>query len=349
MRTISAICAILIGILTACSDETNPSSNDTLHGWAVGESSDGYGTILSTSDGKNWERQGTPETVPEGVLSSVSVVDSSIVWVAGGVFEGFGIVLKTTDGGNSWLRMGSEISIPGETSAVAAVSSTTGWVVGPDNSILRTADGGITWYDMADPLFSEFNWSGVQLVGSSNIWVCGANSSNSDGKIIHSTDGGVSWQSEGDSLLVGGWYMITIKAWDENNAWAVGHGYLILNTTDGGDNWHIVTPDSLQYSPNDANGITLLSSDDAWVALDYGNIWKTSDGGENWVFQDPGYGGFFLLRISALDTSTAWVSGHSGFGVNEGIILYTADGGSSWSRQSDDQSNGLWDVCVKEF
>lgn len=344
MRTISVFCLTLTVFLTGCGNTTNPSPDDLTRGWAVGGTSDGYAMILSTVDGEVWKRQGTPESVPQGELSSVSVVDSNTVWIAGGIYEGFGIVLKTTDGGSTWLRMGSEMSMLGETTTIAASSATDAWVVGPDNCILRTADGGITWYDMADPQFSAFSWSGVYLVDSSNIWICGDNSSTTDGKIIHSTDGGISWRAEADSLLEGGWYMITIKAWDENNAWAVGHGYFILKTTDAGDNWEIVTPDSLQYSPNDANGIALLSPDDAWVALDYGNVWKTADGGDNWTLQDTGFGGFFLLRISALDVSTAWVSGHSGFGSHDGVILHTSDGGTSWSRHDGGQTQGLWDV-----
>ncbi|MCK5132783.1 MAG: hypothetical protein KAR40_11595 [Candidatus Sabulitectum sp.] len=341
------ITAFVFGLfLTACNNGTSPSQSTGTCGWAVGGTCDGYAMIMHTGDGGNWSRQGTPATVPEAALSSVSVVDSNTVWAAGGLSEGFGVVVKTTDGGENWLRMGSEISIPEETSAIDGVNATTAWVVGANNSILRTDDGGVIWYDMSDPQFPDCNWSSVYLVNQSNIWVCGDNTSAADGQIIHSTDGGVSWRSEADSLLDGGWYMITIKAWDENNAWAVGHGYLILNTTDGGDNWEIVTPDSMQYSQNDANGIALLSPDDAWVAIDYGNIWKTADGGENWTLQNPGYGGFFLLRISALDTSTAWVSGQSGFGTAEGIILHTSDGGNSWTRQDDGTNQGLWDVGI---
>ena len=341
------VSVVLAVFLFSCGNSsTDPSPDSGLHGWAVGGIFDGYATILHTGDGGNWGRQGTPATVPEAELTSVSVVDSNTVWAAGGAYEGFGVVMKTTDGGENWLRMGSIIAIPDETAAIHGVSSATAWVVGANNTILRTGDGGITWYDMSDPQFPQCIWSSIYLVGQSHIWVCGENTSTGAGQIIHSTDGGASWRSEADSLLAGGWYMITIKAWDENNAWAVGHGYLILNTTDGGDNWEIVTPDSMQYSQNDANGIALLSPDDAWVALDYGNIWKTADGGASWTYQDSGYGGFFLLRISALDTSTAWVSGSSGFGTPEGLILHTSDGGNSWIRQDDGTNHGLWDVGI---
>ncbi len=334
---------VLLYPLTGCDSSTGPSPSAGIHGWAVGGTAEGYATILHTRDGENWNRQGSQATVPPASLISVSAVDSNTVWVAGGAYDGFGVVLKTTDGGENWLRMGSEISIPQATNEIVAVNSTTAWIAGTENSILKTVDGGISWQDISDPLYADYYWSGLHLVSPSNIWVCGKSSS-SQGTIIHSTDGGVSWREEADSLAGLFDYMITIKAWDEDNAWVVGSGYSIVRTVDGGDSWELVTPDSAQGSQNDANGITLLSPEEAWVSLDYGNIWHTSDGGENWAFQDSGENGFFLLRICAISSSSAWIGGGSAFGTPSGLIMHTSDGGNTWTKQTDQLSVNIWGV-----
>jgi len=42
-----------------------------------------------------------------------------------------------------------------------------------------------------------------------------------------------------------------------------------------------------------------------------------------------------MMRISAIDQNTAWVSGGSAYGAPEGILLHTSDGGATWTRQDD--------------
>ncbi len=337
------VASVLLYPLTGCDSSTGPSPNQGIHGWGVGIMTDGYAAILHTTDGVNWSRQGSQATIPATGLTSVSAVDSMTVWVAGEVYEGFGVVMKTIDGGNNWLRMGSEASIPFEMSRVVGVSATTAWVSGDENSILRTTDGGVSWQDMSDPSHSGNVWRGMSLATQSNIWLCGGTVY--DGRIIHSTDGGATWRSEADSLF-DTWPLITIAAWDENNAWVVGHGYTIARTTDGGDNWAVVTPDSMHLQGNDANGLCLLSPEDAWVVTDAGGIWRTSDGGASWTVQEvPDEAmGYYLVRISALDSSTAWVNGRSAFYPSEGITLHTTDGGTTWNRQDDGSLDGMWGI-----
>ena len=67
---------------TSCYAAT--SSHATV-GWVVGNSIDGYGTILRTTDGGNtWERQGSTDDVPNVHLLGVSAVDANTTWVIGG-------------------------------------------------------------------------------------------------------------------------------------------------------------------------------------------------------------------------------------------------------------------------
>jgi len=339
----AGISIIVLTVLSGCGNGTGPSSDPSISGWIVGNGTGNTPTILKTDDGDEWAFQGTDILLQDNSLSSISVVDSTVAWAAGGQSDGFGIVLKTTDGGETWQRMGTEIDIPNSTLCIKAFSADVAWVGGMGNAIYTTTDGGLTWTGMSDPGYSGYDWQGINATGPLNLWVVGGTEQN--GAILHSSDGGTIWTSHGESL-VADWPMISVAAFDQQNIWAVGHGFTIVKSTDGGIEWEIVTPDSLQANYNDANGITLLSPTDAWVTLDYGNIWKTTDGGSTWNYQTvpTGTEGFFLLRITATDQNTAWVTGSSASGNHEGIILHTADGGTTWSRQDDGTLPGLWDV-----
>jgi len=310
----------------------------------VGASASSDLIILHTSNGVDWESQASSLSVPGADLSSVSVVDENTVWVAGGFSMGYGVVLRTTDGGNSWQRLGSPASIPEVILGISAVSRDAAWIVGDNNAVYRTADGGITWHDVSDPAHSSCVWQNVLATDFSSAWLSGADIP--DGRILHTEDGGMTWTSHAESLIVD-YPMISITAWDDDNIWAVGHGFTILRTTDGGATWVNTTPESHQGSPNDANGITLLSENEAWVVLDYGNIWKTGDGGVTWTVQSipPDVSGYFLLRICATDPQTAWVSGGTAYGsTQEGVILHTTDGGGSWTRLDNGTYPVLWGI-----
>ncbi len=344
MKHLLFTAALTAMLLTGClgGDSTGPSP-EAHDGWIVGDNSAGMITILHTLDGSSWSAQGESLSISGAELSSVSAVNSLTAWAAGGISDGYGVVIRTTDRGVNWERLGDATQLPRNTLCVHALSEDIAWVGGSGNSIYHTVDGGSTWTDVSDQAYNGNFWQGIYPISDSDIWLCGGNEQN--GMILHSDDGGASWISHADSLLQG-YTLISIAAWDQDNVWAVGHGYTVIRTTDGGTSWEIVTPDSMHASGNDANGISLQSADDAWVVLDYGNVWRTGDGGQNWTYQTvpSGTEGFFMLRISALDSSTAWVTGRSGYGTPEGVLIHTTDGGNTWTRQDDGSYPGLWGV-----
>ncbi len=340
----------LIGVLvllTGCGNNSSgPSPVSGIYGWAVGDTDGSIPTILHSTDGIEWTRQTTDLVIPNCNLSSVSVVDSSTVWASGGFSEGFGIVLKTINGGETWLRMGSEIDLPNATLTVNAFSADVAWV-GSEGAVYFTTDGGVSWADMAQSTLPDMNWQGTCCLSSSNVWISGG--MNGQGSIYHTSDGGALWTAHAESLTAD-WPVLSVKAYDQNNVWAVGHGFFISKSINGGIDWEIVTPDSMFGSGNDANEITIMSSNDVWVALDYGNIWKTSDGGANWDIQTvpDGVQGYFMLGIYASDVNTAWSVGGSGFGTPSGVIIGTTNGGTTWTRLDDGSLPILWDIDFAE-
>lgn len=334
-------------LIAGCGENSSePSPISGIYGWAVGNGDGNTPTILHSTDGIQWTNQATDLVLPNNSLTSVSVVDSSTVWASGGFSEGFGIVLKTIDGGETWLRMGSEIDLPNATLTVYALSSEVAWV-GSEGSVYYTDDGGVSWADMAQSGLPDINWQGTYCLSSSSVWISGG--MNSIGSIFHTSNGGVFWTAHAESLTAD-WPILSVKAYDQNNVWAVGHGFLISKSTNGGIDWELVTPDSLFGSGNDANELVIISPNEVWVALDYGNIWKTSDGGATWDIQSvpSEVGGYFMLGIYASDTNTAWSVGGSAFGEASGVILNTTDGGENWTRRDDGSLPILWDIDFAE-
>ncbi len=331
-------------LLTACGDVSGPSPVVSQCGWAVGRMSGGFGMILHTEDGGNtWTRQGDTSTIPNSLIEAVRAADSLNAWAVGDPSNGFGVILRTQDAGETWERLPQSSGIPNsDFTDLGVLSADNVWVTGSDNTIIHTTDGGSSWTSLSDPTYDIYAMTSISVVDASNIWVSGATMD--DAIIIHSTDGGTSWTAEGDSVLLTGYPLISISAFDQNHCWTVGHGYTFANTVDSGVNWNLCVPDSLHRTPfsDDANGVCPTSINRAWVAVDYGKLYLTEDGGDSWTQQSvPDIaGGYYLLRTCATDQNTAWTAGQ---GVSSGIIIHTTDG-MTWSLQTTPTNAGFSDV-----
>jgi photosystem II stability/assembly factor-like uncharacterized protein len=100
---------LVLFFLGACSSDTS----DTLLrmiGWTVGQSANGFGTILHTDNGgKTWTRQGDALQLPDAGFEDICILDSETLLVAGDTRpDGTYNVYKSIDGGNDWVRINSE-------------------------------------------------------------------------------------------------------------------------------------------------------------------------------------------------------------------------------------------------
>jgi photosystem II stability/assembly factor-like uncharacterized protein len=346
----TAIAVVLTAVLlmifpVACDDVSGPSPIDGVNGWTVGDIHAGFGVILHTVDGGNtWIRQGNESTIPDASFMAVRAADSLNAWVVGSPADGYGTILRTRNAGETWERLSQSTGIPAGAGMLDLdlLSANDVWVVGSNNTILHTSNGGSSWSDMSDPLYNNYGMTSISVVDASNIWVSGATPT--DAIILHSTDGGNNWTAEGDSVLLIGYPLISISAFDQDHCWTVGHGYTFAKTVDSGQNWTLCVPDSLirTTQSDDANGICPTDANRAWAAVDYGRLYLTIDGGTSWIQQSVpiNAGGFYLLRTCALDHNNAWTVGT---GIGAGIILHTTDG-TTWTSQDAPSNNGLNDV-----
>lgn len=333
----------LIQSVSCGGDVIGPSEQGEWFGWAVGEADDFYGYIINTGDGGiNWNRQGNASTIPNVMLECIRSLDSLTAWAVGGIADGYGTILKTTDGGATWIRQGNSSMIPGGLCGISPLNASTAWAVGGDNTMLYTSDGGENWTSISDPTYDGFGFQCVYALNESVVWAVGGTMDY--GIILRSGDGGNTWESQGDSLLLDGYPLITISVVDATNAWVVGHGYTVASTDDGGENWVIRTPPDLQRTvlSDDANGVTALTPNWILVSMDYGKAYISFNGGISWTQQSIPISDF-LLSNCVLDSQNAWIAG-TGASSYGGNILCTVNGGSSWSVQNIPENSGLRDV-----
>jgi photosystem II stability/assembly factor-like uncharacterized protein len=327
-------------------------------GWVGGESVDGYGVILHTTDGgETWMRQGSASEIPDANLGGVAAVDAQNAWVVGDQ----GTIMRTRNGGRTWEQQ----EVPAGVSdaglcGVYAVDRNTAWVGGAVVSasapgvILHTTDGGRTWVRQGQDLALTAGLCGVYASDRNHAWAVGdVESPNHYGTIVSTADGGQTWERRPYTPVhpALGDYLISIHGLDSSTIWAVGNAQA-LYSADGGVTWDDRSPEVGFF---DINGVSVVDQNSVWVVVDDGGIFRTDDAGANWVQQTapPGTTGDYILRISGLDGQNAWA-------VTEpdptdpdpsapGHILHTADGGQTWFIQNTPVSPGFWGVSFVRY
>jgi photosystem II stability/assembly factor-like uncharacterized protein len=305
-------------------------------GWAVGDSADGYGTILHTIDGgATWQRQGQPGEVPDANLSSVGAIDAANAWAVGG-----GVILRTRDGGQTWEEQPLPTGVPANTtlSGVKALDGNTAWAVGTPDMLLETTDGH-TWnvmprgadLDLDYPAF----YQDVDASDAAHVWAVGGSGPQGRGETVIAFYDGVEWHrqrieprpSPPTDALIG------VSVLDQDTVWVVGGpGLSLVKTTNGGASWQQVGP---VLHADDTNRVVAVTASMGWISGDYGNILRTDDGGQSWSKQAAGATGSFLLAITAADTQRAWTVGPPYWGSKHphtGVMLRTGDG-QNWEKR----------------
>ncbi|MBU1751990.1 MAG: hypothetical protein KKA73_30290, partial [Chloroflexi bacterium] len=298
-------------------------------GWAVGDSSDGYGTILHTTDsGETWVRQGSTQTVPNTTLHEVSAVDAQHAWIVGDQS-----ILRTRDGGQTWQTQTLPTGLPAgfELLGLKALDANTVYVVGTSSVLLHTTDGA-TWSQMAvgAGVPGNVEFQTVDAVDTSHIWAVGAVGERTS-SVIAFYDG-VEWGLQPTPVFTNPDTdaVIGVSAIDQLHVWAVGGwGMPLLTTADGGATWQV---SDHPLSGGDMNRVVAVNPTTGWTSGDYGNVLYTTDAGANWY--DASVPSAFLFGVTALDAQTAWTVGPGLAGKPPGIIACTRDA-QHWEVQSE--------------
>ncbi|WP_341236818.1 YCF48-related protein [uncultured Limnobacter sp.] len=104
--------------------------------------------------------------------------------------------------------------------------------------------------------------------------------------------------------------------------WVVGSGSNLINSTDQGKTWRVVSFDE------DAQFTALtFTSDTHGIAFgEFGMLAFTNDGGQTWQRGEPIAGDFYTYDTLFTDANTGYATGLAG------QVLSTIDGGTSWVR-----------------
>ena len=308
-RFIFSAAAILIAMVFAmngCNSSSNSDNNgsDNIEvpnqnhiGWAVGSNVNGYGTIIRTIDsGKTWKREGNITTIPDITINDVAAVDRLNVWAVGAGSPGTDDTYYGT--------------------------------------ILHLSDAGENWERQGtSESIPDVSFLGISAINNQTAWTAG-----SKGVIMHTDDGGNHWHQQAEGHFPDVIFEM-VSAVDKDNVWAVGGEVktvgeavttvpFIARTTDGGENWELIHEDI--FEDNTSGGLIdvhAVTADIVWVVGGFGKIAITVNGGDTWVRSDGHVGLLDVNGVCALDEKRAWIA------IDSSIVLYTSDGGLTWTQQ----------------
>ena len=258
-----------------------------------------------------------------GYFQGLSFVDMENGWAVGDS----GRIIHTGDGGETWEIQEGGTIVP--LKCVAFSSPQMGWIGAGDNSIGRTTDGGVSW-TWVHPVGEERRtFMAVSFFDNRTGWI-----GDNFGGILHTEDGGLTWSPQSSSTT---WAITSIQFLDSREGWVTATNRVVLHTTDGGEHWSVSILDSIDYGRQVIvvyTDIYFTDHSTGWIATtsafsdtDYHPtpILRTIDGGQGWECR--------FTPENDLISAIAFADKKRGWAACLGGILYTSDGGVSWSPQ----------------
>jgi len=242
-----------------------------------------------------------------------------------------GSIFHTSNGGITWSKQ--ESGTNADLVKVQFVDEDYGWIAG-GGTILHTNNGGLSWTEqIADGRLSKWVIS-MCFVNRSKGWVRGP----TEGTIYYTTNGGETW----DIWETGLGMIIDIFFVNESIGYLIHPlAYSVYKTTDGGIHWHKLSGPKHSLSNQT---IYFLNTQTGFVGTsnasssehDKSAIFRTDDGGNTWIEQEiPQYsrGPTFVWKIAFANSEHGLaIAGFFQNMVAGGSLLYTKDGGNSWSK-----------------
>ncbi len=270
--------------------------------------------IFKTTDGgKNWTKKLLESNYG---LSSICFTDEDTGYALGETFW------KTTDGGENWIKQNN---VSGK--SIFFTDANTGYIAGDYGKILKTTNAGTSWE--LQHTDSTYSLTSVFFTDSNTGYAVGGD--NSKGVILITRDAGVNWAI----MTLENLPLLTSVYFSENNTgFAVGKGGAIIQTTDGGTDWSLL---SSKITSKNLNSTSFLDINTGYAVGEGGTILKTINGGAMWTHLNSGtYQNLNAVCFNNLKT---------GFAVGDsGCILKTNNGGESWTTQSSGSNVSLRSV-----
>ncbi|MCD4707426.1 MAG: T9SS type A sorting domain-containing protein [Candidatus Sabulitectum sp.] len=322
------------------------------------------GTILRTMNGGNsWQTQGSGIT---SHIQDVSFISSTTGWTTGNT----GKLLHTVTAGAFWVEKntGTPVGYDG----IHFIDDSCGFAVG-DSLVVFTGDGGNIWsvvYSLLYEYFSDVDFNvnlgavsgryGVAVTeNAGEQWVYETMPSEfelptytglksvsvpSDTRVFTAGLYGLMYfrNSAGDWSQLSTHQtlenMNAVVHFGENRIWACGDNGVIMRSSDGGVNWESQIIDD-DFSLRDICFQTTLLGYCVGNSSSSGVILKTVNGGTNWTEITPAVPTVGFMSVDFMNEDC---------GVAVGLyseIIYTTDGGVSWTEKTGFGSVSLSSVC----
>ncbi len=174
-----------------------------------------------------------------------------------------------------------------------------------------------------------------------------------DGQIVKTTNGGDNWiMVRNDSVYHRSVEFINTQKGFVGGLTHSNQNNILLRTLDGGVNWTDLT---LQLDPLARGGICGMAIPDSNTIYGCGNwfqdsayIVKSIDGGNTWSFIDMHAYAAHLIDMYFINKDTGFATGSGLPPSFEAVILYTMDGGQTWTYKFQDTLVLGWDAyCWK--
>lgn len=267
------------------------------------------------------------------------------------------VIFHTSDGGVTWRKQYEHPPLLSRTfsyfrlDSVFFIDNQTGWAVGMSEydenydqrwAILFTDDGGQTWQEQGEELNVDLapEYFDVQFLDSQHGWALEKSHYDPDTDeltiyLASTQDGGQNWEwvntqitgslGVGFALVQGGLDFV-----DPQHAWAVGGLGQVVHTSDGGSSWirQTLTCDWPEC-PKRLYDVDFVDTQQGWISGE--GLYHTSDGGSHWEMRPMEYKVDFH-DVQFLDSQHGWLAG------DQGVVLYTENGGGSWQLAENPES-----------
>jgi len=269
-----------------------------------------------------------------------------------------GTVLRSLDRGVTWSVISSlPVGLAGNVNvtfnAVVNVPGTDTMYLGgivPVGSapLLRSTDGGQSWTAVSSPSFAGYRVAALAAFNTTDLWIAGDTTAAINAAIVSKLVG----TTRTDQTVPGDAQVRGLAAKSATEIAGVGQGSFVMRTLNGGTTaWtdqaagFVITINKV-HIPRSAAFSSAL-----WATGGSGVVLRSINGGVAWAQQGAAVTFQGLNSIHMLDTGGG-TAGAAGFAVgNNGTIIVTQTGGTTWSVHSDSAitANGLYDIDCRSL
>lgn len=256
-------------------------------------------------------------------LNEVIFINNQTGFAIGGQRFNTATLLTTNDSGNTW----SAHNLPEAGKGLYGISTDpngTVYICGFDGKLLYSADAGATWqfsqlsiWDSYKELVFTAPGKGIAIGGISFSY----------GFITHLENKDI---SKYDSMA---YELNDIEMVNDKVGYISGFG-VVLKTTDGGDSWT-----QLDIKNDNFSAIYILNEQAIWICGYNGSIYFSANAGAHWEKLRGGNAAlgkkYRLLDIMFTSATDGWATGENG------LVLYTRDGGHNWDEYKHFTSEAL--------